>query len=185
MNDRVIFSLDNFTVQEIWKLYAHSFESTDEYCAQDQICYDEQSLSAALVDDDYQKFLLMADDQIIGLCLMTSNLTKARIAYCNDRFLRHKYPKYAAEGRLYYVTCICVSPEMQKKGHGLELLKAVCQFINDHQAMVAYDFSENKNPGLTGLITFVGSQMNWNTIEIPLDAQHYTSLYYEHNGIPG
>ncbi len=169
---------------KIWETYKNSFANTDDYCAQDQICYDEKTMKEALLDTDYWKFVLFLGDEPIGLCLMTSNLVKARIAYCNDRFLTRKYPNYVSAGRLYYVTAICVLPDMQKRGKGIELLKTVCQHIFDYKAMVAYDYSENKNSSLTGLITYVGKKLGWEIIEVPLDRQCYTSLYYQHDGKP-
>lgn len=171
-------------VNEICSVYTNSFSDTDEYCAQDQICYDDETIAQALSDDDYQKFILKVDGKVIGLCLLTNNLMKARIAYCNDRFLRRKFPNYVEQGKFWYVTAICVLPEAQAKGYGVALLRSVCQFIYDTASMVSYDYSYNKNPWLTGLIQKVGASMGWDVIEIPLDQQHYTSLYYAHNEVP-
>ena len=174
---------DQTVASEIWETYSRSFEGTDEICIQDQICYDEQTMRLALSDPDYQKFVLKMGERVIGICLLTNNLTKARIAYCNDRFLRRKFPKYVSEGRLWYVTAICVLPESQKNGHGMALLQSVCQFIYDTKSMVAYDYSNEKSPWLTGLIQKVGREFAPNT-EVFLGEQHYTSLYYNHDGKP-
>ncbi|MCX6745262.1 MAG: GNAT family N-acetyltransferase [Candidatus Parcubacteria bacterium] len=175
---------DPALAHEIWEAYKGSFADTDKMCAQDQICYDEKTMTQALSDPDYQKFVLKVEDHVVGICILTNNLMKARIAYCNDRFLRRKFPKYVEEGRFWYVTAICVLPEAQQKGFGVELLRSVCQFIFDTKSMVSYDYSFNKNPWLTGLIQKVGASLGWNVVEIPLDKQCYTSLYYSHNGLP-
>jgi len=169
--------------QQIWQTYIESFADTDDFCAQDQMCYNEKNMETALLDSDYWKFILLLDGRPIGLCLLTNNLTKARIAYCNDRYLRKKFPNYTAQGKLYYVTAICVLPNQQKQGKGIELLKAVCQFIFDTQSMVAYDHSEAKNPNLTSIIQWVGKKFAPNS-QIPLDKQVYVALFYDHNGKP-
>ena len=181
---RAIEITDPVFVAEVWETYVNSFSDADRHCAQDQICYDRAAMTQALGDPDYQKFMLMVEDRVIGICLLTNNLTKARIAYCNDRFLRIKFPKYVQAGRLWYVTAICVLPEAQQKGYGVELLRSVCQFIYDTKSMVAYDYSNNKNPWLTGLIQKVGASMGWDVQERPLDKQVYTSLFFGHNGKP-
>lgn len=182
------FEKDIISDPELQKIiidvYNESFASSDNECGQDQICYDDKSLTEALLDPEYIKILLYAGDSVIGLSLLTNNLRKARIAYCNDRFLAKRFPHYVREGKLYYVTCICILPEMQKQGMGLELLKSIIQFIHRNHAMVAYDFSENKNPNLTSLIQYVGKTQDMNLIEIPLDRQHYTTLHGEHYGTP-
>lgn len=166
------------------EVYHKSFSSTDDYCAQDQVCYDSVTLHDALQDADYTKIVLMAGDQVIGFCLLTNNLIKARIAYCNDRYLKRKFPGYTAEGRLYYVTAICILPEMQSQGYGIELLKAVVQFVHEQKSMVAFDYSEAKNSGLPDYIIFAASLMGMQLIEIPLDKQCYTTLHGEHYGDP-
>ena len=175
---------DKALQDRIKEIYMVSFESSDNDCAQDQKCYDETSLLEALLDPEYIKFVLFFENEAIGFFLLTNNLKKARIAYCNDRFLGKKYPRYVSEGRLYYVTAISIQPEMQAKGLGIELLKSVCNFINDNKAMVAFDYSENAHPNLAGWVQFVGKKMNWNFIEVLLDKQAYTTLYCEHNGVP-
>ena len=170
---------------KIIKLYQDSFAGTDDFCAQDQICYDAETMIEALEDPDYHKFVLMAGDQPIGLCLLTNNLVKARIAYCNDRFLRKKFPKFTKEGRLYYVTAICVLPEWQEKGYGVKLLEAVISFIDENASMVSYDFSENKNSNLPDMIMWVAKESNKITVlRKDLDRQCYTTLFGEHHEQP-
>ena len=176
---------DPYLRHAIWEMYVIAFSDTDDHCAQDQICYDNESMDQALQDPDYWKFVLLFDNKPIGLCILTNNLKKARIAYCNDRFLRRKFPKYTAEGRLYYVTAICVLPEMQKLHHGIKLLKEVISFIDENKAMVSYDFSDNKNSNLPDIIIFVAKELNKITImRADLDRQIYTSLYGQHHGKP-
>ena len=179
----------------IVNMYNSAFAGTDDVCIQDQICYDTSTLDSALLDSDYLKFVLLLNDEVVGLCLLTNNLVKARIAYCNDRYLRQRFPNYTALGKLFYVTCICVLPEMQSRGVGMELIKSVTKFIFETGTMVCFDFSEEKNPGLTTLIqhvakTQVGNRENtgedrdyW-ADEIPLGSQRYTSLHCNKFGIP-
>lgn len=175
---------DKELAKKLWEVYLSSFADSDNFCAQEQLCYDESTLHEACGDKDYWKFILLADDVPVGFCLLTNNLRKARIAYCNDRFYQKKFPHYVAQGRLYYVTAICALPEMQKRGIGIKMLEEVCKFIYENKAMVTYDYSETKNPWLTQLIIKVGSTLGWQVIEIPLDKQCYTSLYYLHDGKP-
>jgi len=174
---------DQELIKKLWKVYLDSFADSDDYCAQDQLCYDEITLNEAMKDNDYWKFILLVEGEPIGFCLLTNNMRKARIAYCNDRFFTKKFPKFISEGRFYYVTAICVLPEMQKRGVGIKLLEEVCKFIYENKAMVSYDYSETKNPWLTQIIQRCGRKFAPNS-EIFLGKQCYTSLYYDHNGVP-
>lgn len=175
---------DPGTRRRMYEIYQLSFQSADDFAAQDQACYDEVTFNQALLDSEYVKFIVYLEEKIFGFFLLTNNLTKARIAYCNDRFLKRKFPKFTSEGRVYYVTSICILPEMQSKGLGISLLKSVCEFGNEKLAAIAYDYSENKNPDLTKWVQFVGKELNINIIEIPLDRQVYSTVYEEKNGCP-
>lgn len=165
-------------IQAAWQAYQASFSDTDEVCAQDQICYDWDSFKTAMQDPDYHKYILYAGDKIIGLCFMTNNLKKARIAYCNDRYLNKKFPQYTSLGRLYYVTALCISPEAQSQGYGFKLMKAMIAFFKKNHAAVAFDYSESKNEGLAEMVAWVAENAHQSPAEIiRLDRQCYVSVY--------
>jgi GNAT superfamily N-acetyltransferase len=175
---------DETMLGQLWGVYANSFADTVDFCAQLQLCYDEQTLIEAMKDKDYWKFILLVDNVPAGFCLLTNNIRKARIAYIDDRYYCKKFPNYTAQGRVYYVTAICVLPEMQKKGFGLRMLESVIAFIDENESMVAYDYSEAKNGTLTRLIQYVGSTMGMHLVENQLDMQVYTTLHGTHHGDP-
>lgn len=177
--------LDNGLIQTTWEEYLKSFADCDDFCAQDQICYDFDSFNQAMRDPDYYKYILFAGEKIIGLCLLTNNLVKARIAYCNDRYLRKRFPKYTAEGRLYYVTALCISPKAQSQGYGFKLMSSIIKFFKKNQAAVAFDYSQNKNEGLADMVAWVAEDKHRSPSKIiTLDRQCYVTVYIDDFGMP-
>lgn len=176
---------DKGLISQAWQAYLDSFADTDDYCAQDQICYDQESFIAAMHDPEYFKYILFAGDKIIGLCFMTNNLVKARIAYCNDRYLKKKFPKYTSEGRLYYVTVLCITPNAQDQGYGFKLMAAMIAFFIKNHAAVAFDYSEQKNEGLADMVAMVAKNVHQSPAKVNLlDRQCYVTVHIVADGNP-
>lgn len=172
-------------ISQAWQAYLDSFADTDDYCAQDQICYDQSSFTAAMNDSEYFKYILYAGDKIIGICFMTNNLVKARIAYCNDRYLKKKFSRYTSENRLYYVTALCISPDAQSQGYGFKLMAAMITFFIENHAAVAFDYSENKNEGLADMVAMVAESAHKSPAKVStLDRQCYVTVHISRHGDP-
>ncbi len=166
-------------------VYFKTFSDSYKTCAQIQTCYTPLKLFLAFFDKEYFKVVVFWDGQPIGFCLLTNNLEKASITYMDPRYYRHKYSEYTAAGKLYYVTAICVLPEMQKDGHGLELLASVISFIDKGESMVAFDFSHSKNKNLPKYIIFAAESKNDLAIELgQCDSQEFVILYGPHHKVP-
>lgn len=187
-NEKVLIEreiTDEKLISQAWQAYLDSFADTDDYCAQDQVCYDQESFIAAMQDPEYFKYILFAGDQIIGLCFMTNNLVKARIAYCNDRYLKKKFPQYTSEGRLYYVTALCITPNAQSQGYGFKLMAAMITFFIDNHATVAFDYSEQKNGGLADIVAMVAESAHQSPAKVGLlDRQCYVTVHIVKDGDP-
>jgi len=167
--------IESFLEKKIlWDLYNISF-GDDIICAQDQMCYDEDFFTKALDDPDYLKFILYQYNSPVGIALMTNNLVKARIAYCNDKFLINKYTEYAKDKKIYYITCLCV--DKKHKGEVRYILFNMCKFIYLNQAIVVFDYSNNKNSSLPILIKRVANRIS-KINETTLDHQIFESMVF-------
>ncbi len=173
--------------EKMWAIYLDSFASSRKSCAQDQVCYDKENFLKALTDRDYWKFLVFAaeTDEIVAFSLVTNNLEKAHIAYISPEYLCHQFPYYARRGRVYYVTALAVLPESQKSVKTFAaIIDSIQTFIWENQAVVAYDFSENKNQLLAKAIAEVGRRHGRPVATLELDRQRYVAQHFEAQGPP-
>jgi len=169
---------------DLWQVYHYTFNQRKEVAAQDQRSYDERSFKKALVDPEYVKFILTKDNYIGGFSLATHNLDKARIVYMNPEFFKSRYPRFAQERRIYYVTALSVLPEIRGSKGIKELLTSMVHFINKNEAVVAFDFSENKNQFLPSLIQALAGKLNIPVVGNKLDSQTYYEIYGQNNKKP-
>lgn len=138
----------------LWELYQKTFAPAATGCIQEQLCYTADLFKAALEDEDIVKFVVIHEDRPIALALATFNLEKARIAYVNPVRLEQANPDYA--GRILYFTCLCVHPDWQRReGVFVLLVKELTLFTDRHQALVAFDFSTEKNGDLPSMLVRV------------------------------
>ncbi|NQS90150.1 hypothetical protein HQ584_10220 [Patescibacteria group bacterium] len=181
---KTLTSVTNVQEQSLlWDIYHCTF-GENKICAQDQRCYNKIAFKKALEDSDYIKFILYKDGFIVGFCLATNKLEKARVAYINPDFFKFRYPKFSKEGRIYYITALCILPQTHTI-RGLKfLLNSMIYYVNEREAIVAFDFSENKNKFLPKLAKVLGESADVPVVGNRLDAQTYFELYGLHNAKP-
>lgn len=177
--------LDPKLQNDLWETYHDTFERNKEKAAQDQRSYDQSTFIDALTDSDYLKFVLVKDDSIKGLSLATNNLDKARIVYMNPEYFKTRYPNFAQAGKIFYVTALSVISGFHELKGINELLTTMIHFIDQNEAVVAFDYSENKNHFLPDLIQLLARRNNIPVIGNKLDAQVYFEIYGEKNRQPG
>lgn len=171
-------------LNELWGVYFSTFEKNKEVAAQDQRSYNERMLIDALKDNDYIKFILHKNGDIGGLGLLTNNLDKARIVYMNPDYYKNKYPIFSKEGKIFYVTALSVLPHIRGLKGIIKLLIKMIQFINSNEAIVAFDYSENKNRFLPTLIHTLAEKSGIPVIGNKLDSQTYYEIYGKNNRTP-
>lgn len=140
---------DDTQRKSLWKFYAKSFQNPAQY-AEIQDVYDEESFYMVLLDQDYYKFLLRYDKEYVGLCLITTNLDKAKIAYVNPQRLENLYPQY--RGRIFYVTFIGVIPSYQKTKAFYLLVSEIIKFIDERDGICGFDFAREGDIHLPAMI---------------------------------
>ena len=136
----------------LWDVYVAAFGDAEVACIQEQLCYTRETFDAALLDPAYVKFVAKdgADDSVTGVLLCTNDLEKARIAYVNPRRLLAQFPEYA--GRIWYFTAVAVMPSKQGRGGAAAMFDAATVFMDQQDALVAFDYSTEKNPMLPQFI---------------------------------
>ncbi len=126
----------------LWDLYQESLHITD--AIQDQCCYTEETFYQALVDEDYNKVLMVTNDQPVALLLGTNNLEKAKVAYINPDFIRSKFPQEVAEGRFWYITCLFVSPHLRSLGLVRQMVLSAIDAIWEKDYVLAMDVTDQR-----------------------------------------
>lgn len=140
---------DKIQRKSLWQFYIKYFQNPAQY-AEIQDVYDEESFYMALLDQDYFKFLLRYDKEYVGLCLITTNLDKAKIAYVNPQRLESLYPKY--KDRIFYVTFIGVIPSYQKTRAFYLLVSEIIKFIDKSEGICGFDFAREGDIHLSSMI---------------------------------
>ncbi|MFA6604030.1 MAG: hypothetical protein WCT10_04315 [Patescibacteria group bacterium] len=154
MTCEMLFSITDVSLQqELWRVYLAAFQPSSELCIQEQLCYSEESFRSALTDPDYVKFVAKEDGHAIGLHMGTNNLEKARVAYVNPRKLEAQFPEFV--GRIYYFTIFAIEPSRQGSECASLIVTNVGLFIEQHDAIVAFDYASEKNSRLPQLIIHV------------------------------
>jgi hypothetical protein len=126
----------------LWGLYKDSLHI--EEAIQEQSCYSEESFIGALTDMEYTKVILVIDGSPSGLLMGTNNLEKARIAYINPEFLRRRYPQEVQEGRLFYLTCMFISPQVRNMGFAREVIRASAEAIREKDYVLISDVCDRR-----------------------------------------
>lgn len=136
----------------LWAVYATAFANAETECIQQQLCYTQESFDEALRDPAYRKFVVTDGTDVVGFILCTNDLEKARVAYVNPVRLQTQFPEYA--GRIWYFTAFAIRPDLQGRRYAPPLMAAATAFMDAERALVAFDFSTEKNAKLPDLLTW-------------------------------
>lgn len=137
----------------LWRIYQQAFRKAAVESVQDQMCYTEATLTEALADEDYAKFVVYRGEEAIGFGLVTNDMDKARVAYVNPGYLADKFPEEYAAKCLYYFTAIAVLPELQGTGSFfLSMATAMTVYIDERRGTVVFDYSLETSPKLPAML---------------------------------
>lgn len=157
--------------EALWLLYQDAFTSAVAQCAQEQLCYTEKSFSETLTDEKIIKFIVEVHGVPVGFALATFDLEKARVAYVNPHRLANAYPDH--DGRILYFTCLVIHPEFQRNGGVFNaLVRELTVFTDRHRAVVAFDFSTEKNGRLPQALVRAARQTQQAGLTATKEAQY-------------
>jgi ornithine decarboxylase len=128
--------------EKLWGIYNESLHVED--AVQDQSCYTHETFSDALDDSGYKKILMVVDGEPSGLIMGTNDLDKASVAYINPKYIRDRLPREVEEGRLWYVTAICVSPNSRHLGFYNQMMLAAINAIREKRYVIAGDVCDGR-----------------------------------------
>ena len=126
----------------LWELYDESLHMDE--AVQDQSCYDRPSFESTLIDPDYNKTILIVNDEPVGLLMGTNSMEKAKAAYINPNFLRERFPREIEEGRFWYITCLFMSPRLRSLGFVRQMVIASIEAIRERDYVLALDVTDSR-----------------------------------------
>lgn len=160
--------------EKLWIVYDEAFSTALEEAPHEQRNYTETTFKEALEDPDFVKFVTYKNEEIIGIGLATTNLSKA--PWVSPEFYRRKFPDWFAKKKILYVTVIGIRHEYLNKGYGANLIARIIKYVDEIQGMVCYDFSENKRMFLPQMIQAIGKKLGYSIEGGRLDCEMY---YYQ------
>ncbi|MBI4992257.1 MAG: hypothetical protein HZB99_03495 [Candidatus Harrisonbacteria bacterium] len=146
--------------KKLWDLYNAVFAGQEKISVQNQKCYTEETFQAALLDEEYIKFYLILDDEVVAYMLATNNLQKAAVTYMNPERYRELFPEYAAANKIYYFTSLGVHPEQQKQKLFYQIISAGFRRIAELRGMYAFDFSQESVANLAGMFIRIAHRLH-------------------------
>jgi len=158
----------------LWDIYHAAFERLNRRTPIHHGGFDASQFDAVLLDEDFTKFLVYADDELAGATLITNVL--AKIPWVNPGYFDDHYPNRAASGDIFFLPAVVIDPKHQDlRLIGSRLLQQSLTTLGEN-AVMAVDYSETLRRSLPAFVqrgmgrTFKG--------EI-LDRLVYQIFYYE------
>lgn len=149
---------DRSLMEGLWKIYTEAFEASKTSAAQDQLCYNRETFLVTMDDDDYWKFVLLADGSPVGFALATNNLVKASVTYVNPGRLRAVEPEFCAQELVYYFTAIAILPEFQKQRLFGALIEGITLQIDALGGHPAWDVASPKTAQMIHRATLLAQE---------------------------
>ena len=158
----------------LWTIYKDAFERLNERTPIHHGGYSEAQFHDILRDEDFQKFLVYAEDELVGATLITNVLTK--IPWVNAGYFETHYPQRSRDDKIYFLPAVVIDPKHQDlRLIGAKLLQQAITTLGE-DVVLAVDYSETLRHSLPAFVrrglgrTFKG--------EI-LDRLVYQIFYYE------
>jgi hypothetical protein len=176
-NIRIVETLiirDPTEFARLWTIYKDAFERLNQRTPIHHGAFDRQQFEAVLSDEDFTKFLVYTDDELVGVTLITNVLTK--IPWVNAGYFEQHYPDRSRAGKIYMLPAVVIDPKHQDlRRIGAKLLQQALTTLGE-DAVLAVDYSETLRHSLPAFVrrglgrTFKG--------EI-IDRLVYQIFYYE------
>jgi len=178
--DREIRIVEADTIEEtearlrLWSIYRQAFERLNERTPIHHGGFSVGQFEAVLQDEDFQKFLVYAGDELVGVTLLTNVLTK--VPWVNAAYFARRYPERYGAGRIFFLPAVVIDPKHQDlRRIGAKLLQEAVTTLGQN-AVLAVDYSEMLRQSLPA---FVGRGLGATFKEEVLDRLVYQVFYYE------
>lgn len=125
-------------------------------------------------DERVVKFGLWAEDELVGLSLLATDL--AAVPWLSEAYFANRFPVQYAEGRIYYLSEISVAPNYQRKGHVSQLLAEVVNYVLSNNAIIGFDCAGVNSRIVPRLSKLAMERQAAHTEMEELDREHYYIL---------
>lgn len=134
----------------LWGIYKHAFERLNRRTPIHHGAYDASQFDAVLRDEDFNKFLVYADDELAGVTLITNVLEK--IPWVNAGYFEDNYPQRSSEGAIYFLPAVVIDPKHQDlRLIGAKLLQQALTTLGEN-VVLAVDYSETLRHSLPAFV---------------------------------
>jgi hypothetical protein len=160
--------------ERLWSIYKGAFERLNRRTPIHHGGYNKGQFDAVLLDEDFTKFLVYAEDELAGVTLITRVLSK--VPWVNAGYFEDHYPHRSRSGDIYFLPAVVIDPRHQDlRLIGAKLLQQALTTLGEN-AVLAVDYSETLRQSLPAFVsrglgrTFKGEV---------LDRLVYQIFYYE------
>ena len=128
---------DDGTAETFWAVYHEAFAPLATRAAARQVLHRSEFLDE-MRDERVLKYVAYDDaEQPVGMATLTSSLET--VPWISPAYFEARWPEHYAQGRLYYVGFILVSPKAQRRGLYARLLGEIVRKLSDEKAVAGYD----------------------------------------------
>ena len=153
-NIRVIETLVVHEEEErkrLWDIYKDAFERLNRRTPIHHGGYDSSQFDAVLLDEDFTKFLVYADNELVGATLITNVL--AKIPWVNAGYFEDHYPHRSGDGKIYFLPAVVIDPKHQDlRLIGAKLLQQALTTLGE-DVVLAVDYSETLRQSLPAFVS--------------------------------
>jgi ribosomal protein S18 acetylase RimI-like enzyme len=135
----------------LWNVYREAFERLNQRTPIHHGGYGPEAFDAVLQDEDFNKFLVYADDELVGVTLITNVLTK--IPWLNAGYFEDRYPDRSREGKIYFLPAVVIDPRHQDlRRIGSKLLQQALTTLGE-DVVLAVDYSDTLRHSLPAFVS--------------------------------
>ncbi len=157
----------------LWSIYRDAFERLNERTPIHHGGFSVAQFEAIMQDVDFQKHLVYVGDELVGVTLLTNEITK--IPWVNASYFQRRYPNRYRDGRIYFLPAVVIDPQHQDlRRIGAKLLQQAVTKLGE-DAVLAVDYSETLRQSLPA---FVSRGLGITFKEEILDRLVYQIFYY-------
>jgi len=136
--------------RRLWDIYRDAFERLNRRTPIHHGGYDPSQFDAILLDEDFNKFLVYSDDELVGATLITNVL--AKIPWVNAAYFEDHYPNRSRDGKIYFLPAVVIDPKHQDlRLIGAKLLQQALTTLGE-DVVLAVDYSETLRHSLPAFV---------------------------------
>ncbi len=134
----------------LWSIYQHGFRELNKRTPIHHGAWDEHAFHDVLQDDDFTKYVVMIDHDLVGVCILTAHLEK--IPWINAGFYYERFPEAHRDDQLFFLPAVVIDPKHQDlRRIGAKLLHEAVASLGQH-AVLAVDYSETVRHSLPAFV---------------------------------